>query len=664
MKTQSEIAKYSETLAKTIRSGLQALDTDVDWLANYDKWSSLDANQFLSLMEITNPFNISCAGNNYIFVEDNFSHITDLEIIKMSVFLSEKLQTLTRTTFENVRTERNPYKKITCISKYFKLIDKIVNSQELSGCIVTLYNIAEKQMVLQGKRTVDLYASFYSLEENLRKRSTNSIYLLFTYWRLKKDNKSLNTLISAIIDYIQTYFYDYNNDLDMHLYFPLDKLSPTKKLQVILHWLKLIAFHTNGIFEKYKELDWLCPVDRMVDEIISTNRISRFEMLEYKRIFADDDEKTVQKKAIGNHGYAIWIKTVDIMYIVTDIFHVLYNLPEDKQKSIGATKAIIIDQLDNMTKIKEYYTRTVFFHQVYYQLKRHYIESTIMEALESDAKQLSASVDDFILYLNAIASDDIETMTQAKQKYIANLAGFSNKEQEEKLDKITTQISRKIKESISKTEIYDELYSAVCDNFKAYSGTLMKYPQIFSSLVSAEYLYKQYVEQNSPIDHFDYSCISIMYYMALEDFANRLVYIPYEKDILANIDECNTKRKSWQYNDSKIYISNFSSYWAKKESAWKKSCEIGVLGHLFKDVEKETEFQAYLFSHFPNIDINSFSKFGYKLVKIAPRRNDAAHGGNYLTYSDVCVDKENVYAAVSNYRGLILELLEILFPLQ
>ena len=46
MKTQSEIAKYSETLAKTIRSGLQALDTDVDWLANYDKWSSLDANQF------------------------------------------------------------------------------------------------------------------------------------------------------------------------------------------------------------------------------------------------------------------------------------------------------------------------------------------------------------------------------------------------------------------------------------------------------------------------------------------------------------------------------------------------------------------------------------------------------------------------------------------
>ena len=95
-------------------------------------------------MEITNPFNISCAGNNYIFVEDNFSHITDLEIIKMSVFLSEKLQTLTRTTFENVRTERNPYKKITCISKYFKLIDKIVNSQELSGCIVTLYNIAEK----------------------------------------------------------------------------------------------------------------------------------------------------------------------------------------------------------------------------------------------------------------------------------------------------------------------------------------------------------------------------------------------------------------------------------------------------------------------------------------------------------------------------------------
>lgn len=495
MKTRSEIAEYSETLAKTIRSGLQALDPDVDWLANYDKWSSLEENQFVSLMEITNPFNISCAGNNYAFNEDDSSHVTDLEIIKMSVFLSEKLQTITRAAFDEVRTIRNPYAKINSISEYFELIDKIINSQELSGCIVTLNDMAEKQMVLHGKRSVDLYVSFYSLRENLRKRSTNSIYLLFTYWRLKKDDKSLNTLISAIVDYIQAYFDDYDKDPDMHLYFPLDKLSPIRKLGVISHWLELIAFHTNGIFEKYKELDWLCPVDRMVDEIISTNQISRFEMLQYKRIFADDDEKTVQKKAIGNHGYAIWIKTVDIMYVVTDIFRVLHNMPEDKQKSIGATKSIIIEQLDNMTKVKDYYERKVFFHQVYYQLERHYIESTIMDTLESDAKQLSASVDDFILYLDAIASDDIEAMTQAKQKYKANLTGFSNKEQEEKLDKITEQISRKIKESISKTEIYDELYSAICDDFKAYSATLMKYPQIFSSLVSAEYLYKQYVDQ-------------------------------------------------------------------------------------------------------------------------------------------------------------------------
>ena len=53
---------------------------------------------------------------------------------------------------------------------------------------------------------------------------------------------------------------------------------------------------------------------------------------------------------------------------------------------------------------------------------------------------------------------------------------------------------------------------------------------------------------------------------------------------------------------------------------------------------------------------------GKALKEKAKRRNDAAHGGNYLTYNDVCEDKGNVYDVIKEYKGMILELLMIIFP--
>ena len=648
-------------MANNIRLGLEELDTEHNWLAKYEEWEKNGNNKFTSLLEITNSFNLSCAGNNYIF-NTTESHQIDLDIIKMSVFLSEELQYITSSTFEAVSKEKTRFGKQKKITDYFNLIEKISGSIELAGCIVTLNNLAEKQLVLHGKRDVDLYIAFFSLRENLRKSTTQSIFLLFTIWRINKSIKNLNNLISSIVYYIQSYFHEYDKDPNMHLYYPLDKLSPIRKLGVIAYWLELIAFHTNSIFDKYKELDWLCPVDKMADDIIATNQISKYEMMQYKRIFSNDNDSTVRKKAIGNHGYAIWIKTVDIMYIVKDIFRVLYSLPENEMKAIGATKPIVLELLDNMTKVKDYYERKIFFHQAYFQLEHHYIDSSIMEQLENDADQLSDSIDDFIQYLNALASNDIKELLQAKQNYISTITEYSSDDQREKLDFLTEQIVNKIKNVLSKDYVYEELYSSVSDIFKKYANYLVKYPQIFTSLVSAEYLYKQYVDKKSPLLQFDYSCISIMYYMALEDFVNRLIYIPYVKSVLSKISSNETNDYKWQKNNAKLYVSNFYNFWDKKNNAWKKSCEIGVLGHLFENINNETKFKLFIESIYPNINITDFISFGTKLKNIAPRRNEAAHGGNYLSYDDVCKDKEHVYSPLADYRGLIFELLEILLP--
>ncbi len=656
----SKEQEYMLNMQANIKSGLLALDIEENWLEEYEQWSNEPRNQFVTLLMITDSFNPACAGDSYAYDSSDPSHMVDLDIMRMSVFLSEHLMKLSRDAFSQVRTERNRDKKISIIDSYFRIVDDIVNSHELAGCIVTLNEAAEKQMVLQGARSVDLYVAFYSLRELLRKETTESLYLLYTYWRIEKSRKSLKTLINAIIDYIQVYFEDFDHDPEMHLHYPLDGLMTVKKMAVVCHWLEIIAFHTDGIFEKYKDLKWLAPVDTMADDIVETAQISKFEMLNYKRVFINDDNEIVRKKAIGNHGYATWIKTVDVMHIFCDVCQVLCYLPEEDLKKMNTTKAAMIELYDNMTKIKNYYTGKVFFHQVYFELERKYFDSQVMNALEEDAQLLADSVDDVLAFVEAISSDDIENLMQAKVRYISKLADFTTEEQEQKLDDLTNRIVEKINEALSKKDLYDELYGAVTEDFSAYASVLMKHPKIFSSLVSAEYLYKQYIDKQEANNRFDYSCISIMYYMALEDFANKLVYIPYSKEVLTLIDKRNIKSKEWIDKESGKYVSSFYTFWDKYKRL-KKSCEIGVLGYLFEAAKKEEYFEKFLKDRYPNMSIDKLEKYGGKLKDVAPRRNEAAHGGNYLSYEDVCTDKGNVYNMIDEYRGLILELLEILF---
>ena len=647
-------------MRNSIRDGLQNIEFDGNWLEDYEAWRLEERNQFVALLKISDSFNLACVGDREEFDMSDSTHLRDLDIVCMSLFLSEKLRDTTLKIFNEVRKERIRDRKVSRLEEYFNLLKAIVDSRQLSACIVILKEMAEKQMVMQGKRTVDLYGAFYSLIEILRKRSVESLYLLLTYWRITKNRKTIKELTLSLVEYIQEYFDEFDKDPEMHLDIPLDGMMTVNKLTVIQHWLEIIAFHTDEIFQKYQELQWLKPVDKMADDFIITNKISKCEMMYYKIAFSSSDDKTVCQKAVCYHGYGIWRKTVDVMYIVCDVFQILYNYTEQDLKTMNTSKAAMLEGYDNMVKIRDYYTKKVFFHQVYYQLERRYLDSQVMETLEEDAESYSKSIDNVLDFLNAIAGDDIEGLMQAKQKYIRTAAEFISGEQEEKLDDLSLQVAEKIKATIQKLNVYDELYGAVSGDFDQYAPELVKHPQIFSSLVSAEYLYHQYVEGKSPMSNFDYSCISIMYYMALEDFINKLVYIPYSREVLSQINSADLKNKTWQKNESCKYVSAFGKFWSNGKL--KLSCEIGVLGFLFEAVQEENKFEQWLQKKFPSIDSNAVEAFGSKLKSASQRRNDAAHGGNYLTYSDVCTDKKIVYDTnVQHYIGMIVELLELLF---
>ena len=158
------------------------------------------------------------------------------------------------------------------------------------------------------------------------------------------------------------------------------------------------------------------------------------------------------------------------MYIVCDILQSLYDYPESDLEMMGTAKDYILTLYDNMIKIRDYYTRIVFFHQAYYQLERHYYDSAVTNALEEDAERISESFDDVLSFVDAIAADDIPNLLQAKQKYIKGLSGFISEEQEKQLDKLTICVTDKIKESI--LSLIHIFLSNVCRATSFYQMTL------------------------------------------------------------------------------------------------------------------------------------------------------------------------------------------------
>lgn len=631
-----------------------------NWLDEYNLWSADEKNSFDALLTITDSFNLNLAGDSCKVIPDDKNCLLFFDNIKLSVFYSQSLFQLGKKTVEQMTLARNPATKENILKIYFDFIEKCKKSKLLAPAVVILNDSAETQSVLHGVNTVDLYISYYVLLETLRCTSVESIFLLFTYWRITQNDNILKRLLNAISDYIKSYFYDYQNDPDMHLDYNIESLSIIKKLTVIQHWTELITFHTKGIMDKYKKLKWLLPVDILVDNFTITNQISKYEMLRYKLVFESDCNDDVKKKAICNHGYGVWIKTTDIMHILYEISKQLYHFSDNRIKQLNTNKKALLELQDNFLKLRDAYTGILFEHRAFYQNNRLQLNSSISETQEKDAIHVEKSIDDILQLTSGFINDDIDSLIKSKQQYIEHLSIFITEDREKKLDDYISKVAQKIQKSVKKLKIYDTLYAEITEDFKKYSEHLLSFSDIFCSLTSAEYLYSMYVKGIQDNNRFDYSCISIMYYMSLEEFVNKLVYTKYVDAVLdpniATVFDPNNK------NSYKKYVSHKTNFYDAKNKRMKRTCEIGNLGFLLEGINQETEFKAYLQNAFPKIDISRLITFGSKLKNVAHRRNLAAHGGNIITYAEVCADKLDVFSdKTEQYRGLILELLDILY---
>lgn len=639
-----------QQLYETIIGSLKSLNFYGNWFDLYQEWSSEENNYFDSILYIENAFSPDNAGERQFFDFKDPTQTRDRDLISIACFCSYEMKMVQSKTLAKYIEEPLKNNKKVLLKDYFSFVDEFIN-KEINETIVVLKAFSDNQAVLAGNREIDLYSAYFSLLEILQKSSVESLFLLFSYWRLTQDNSILELLIDNIGSYIQKYYYDFENDPDMHLDQSLDGLPFIQKMAVITNWLKYVVIHTTGIFEEYKQLEWLSPKDSLFDGQIVTNQMSKYQMLKYNLFYRSDSEDLVRKKAICNHSYGIWVKTADVLTVFCEIYVCLLSCPGN-EKYTESELTLLRNQQDVLLKLRDYYLGHVFLHRAYYEKEKKYIDSGLMEALEDKSEIISGTIDQEIRIINSIGAEDIDGLLQAKQTYLMAIQDYISKEQEEKLDNLIYAVCNKIEEQVSKTDLFNDLYKTVSNSFSHFSTALLGFPKLFNTLTSAEYLYKEYVEASLPKESFDYSCISVMYYLALEDMINQLIYTPYSKAVLSGISK----------NDWKLYVTHQLAFWDRSRRSYKEECELGNLGYLLSEVNRLTPLKVFVINKYPKVNLDGLETFGKTLKTVAPRRNNAAHGGNYLSYNDAVEDKKWVYYANGiDYRGLLLELMALLF---
>lgn len=638
-------------MSDKLKSLLKATSTspNTTWFELYNHWK--EENQYTFIIYLQDISKHIPAKDILFNDPSDTANVMFFNVLSMSIFICKSFIEYSRQTVSNIIEELHPEKKLEIIRNYFLFIN---NGWRFHSAITLLQNTAKESGVLYGPTPVDLSPTYYFFEETLAQYSVESIYLLYTYWRITSDESYLIRMISSITKYIRTYYRDLAKDENMHLDWPIEKENTIQQLNILSNWFEVLCFHVDNSLNEYRRRRWFISVDQLIDEPSFPPFISYFEMLKYKDFYPGYDNGMVVQKGVYFHSYGVWIKTVDVINITSQVVRIIYDKSIVYETSLGISRVALLELSDNLNRIMEYFSGLLFTHKEFYNSMRKKYSFSILDANEHNAQRIDSSIDKLILFTEGIINKDIEQLLQSKRMLFLQFSDLVTDGKEILLDKYMDTIIERLKAEIKKTKDYSDLYKKISLSFDKYVNSLLAYPDIFCSLVSAEYLYGQYIDQQQSNNKFDYSCISILYYTALEDFINKLLYTPYAVNILD--PNASVVRRNYR-----LYISSSKIYWDSKNNCYKHTCEIGNLGFLFEAVRQETKFAEYLQRQYPKIDLQHLTSFGTKLKNVSVRRNAAAHGGNRITYDDVLIDKKQVYTLDNPTYGLIMEFFRIIF---
>lgn len=316
------------------------------------------------------------------------------------------------------------------------------------------------------------------------------------------------------------------------------------------------------------------------------------------------------------------------------------------------TRHYLIDEIDTSELLRGILTKLYFMINRITEIrqKENFTKQDLIEALELKRDVLYNSVD-----IMADESYQLRRMEKLLNRFI---------------QEIIMLISEKTKAGFE--EVSSRVRAELGEKYKYVEGSA------FKSLATAEYLYELLVDVKEPDPKMDYSCISILYYKALEDSLNKLIYKPYYKEYLTLIPEIS--RWDGRSNIVIDYLP-FNSRRCKTEGEaindirknyFKPGKDKGVyipvdvltlgsFSYLLNPRNTPKKLQSFLNSVIKD-RYNSCSTLSWEILQIKDNRNNAAHGGNIIYIDQVKEDKAHIYTLeeAAKYKKLLLRFLNVL----
>lgn len=236
--------------------------------------------------------------------------------------------------------------------------------------------------------------------------------------------------------------------------------------------------------------------------------------------------------------------------------------------------------------------------------------------------------------LIAIKEERVEDLLQAK-KEIAPFLNQTDSETKEIIEYAINEISKKIIEVVKKEKLIIEIRERLASFFAESFSELCLPNYIFDTLVTAEYLYDEYIERKKPIEGWDYSFISVLYYQVLEGVLNHYIYKPYIKEYAESITKDNKEDFFGRAKCCNIGRNNSFSL--------KEVIELGPMGYLLKESDKITFLKDFIIREHTGVNVQDLVMYGTKLLEASERRNHAAHA-KQLLYEEARDDRNIVYS--------------------
>lgn len=566
-------------------------------------------------------------------------------------------------TFEIINVSMDESLRINAMAILYEQIDNICsNKYMLDDKILDISQMTVLNDILQENETQLKDELFFNLTEHYAYLYEYTC-IQFEWWKVNKDPKILNGCLNSLGKYLHLNFCNlmqtggnYNkfiNDKNIESGDSIYNFNSMVKLEEIIE-------EFTFFFEVFE------------DEISRIEMESEYRLMS-KRVRSDNMNILALNKdgSLTEASIVVLLKdSIDPLYLLLTILLELQRYMEENLR-----KEEIYNDLIKIRKLKSKL-------EPGYEAILNCIYSNKIEfnyAANREIQKIKVQLNSLIQYMDkfnsrSIKKEDFLDLFLCKKSMFSQ---FSLDTECEGIDVLLNQFLDKIINLLknSNTEIkfmnIDKmLKSQLNDRYNYIEGSA------YESLLTAEYLYSLFIkEEHNILDiismNKDYSCISIMYYKALEDSLNKIIYKPYANKYIKPLCKRITKKGF----DSSV---NLDEYFAERDEKkiknfyfrYNKPVENLMLGNLsyFMKPSKNGKLPKYLVQYLKEIMkgteheiIKICENISKDLREVSGFRNVAAHGGEIVNIEGVKRDKKNVFVYKSEaYRRILFNLLESL----